>query len=538
MSVSMAASVRRFAVMGAAAMLAVGLLAGPAGAQDIPMGGDLVAGIEGDIVAFDPAFAYDFTANPVVASVTEGLLKFKDGAVVPNLAESFTSSEDGLTWTYVLRDGVLFSDGTPMTIDDVIYSWERIRNPETASYVGWMFGSVDTITAVDDKTLEVKLKNNDAFWQYVPATTAGHVISKAHAEAHPEDLGTSDVGVIGTGPFAFQSWSTGDQIVLVRNDNYWNKANGGPYLDTVTFKILTDATTRTAGLQTGELSAVLASIPGDQLPIVAGMDNVELQLTDTYLTDFIAFNTQRPPFDNAKLRQALNYAIDKVGVRTISMGDFALDAKATQVGPAMWVFEKEAWEAAYAALPDYAQDMEKAAALLAESGVADQLDGKVITVDENPVRVAQALALQDAAAQLGHQLEIERITFTELISRSFSGARDYDIIITNWGSDFPDPAGNLLPNYTTGNTGDGGANFANYSNPKIDELLDGQHAEVDNAKRTEMMLEAQAIIAEDSPLIWFDHPRHPFALNKQFTGYTIPALWYWDSFVKDIHLAQ
>ena len=522
MSLSMAAPMRRLFTMGAAAALAVGMLAGPVAAQDVPMGGDLVVGIEGDIVAFDPAFAYDFTANPVVASVTEGLLKFQDGAVVPNLAESFTASEDGLTWTYVLRDGVLFSDGTPMTVDDVIYSWERIRNPDTASYVGWMFGSVDTITAVDDKTIEVKLKNNDAFWQYVPATTAGHVISKAHAEAHPDDLGTSDVGVIGTGPFAFQAWSTGDQINLVRNDNFWDKANGGPYLDTVTFKILTDATTRTAGLQTGELSAVLASIPGDQLPIVAGMDNVELQLTDTYLTDFIAFNTQVPPFDNVKLRQALNYAVDKVGVRTISMGDFA----------------QEAWEAAYADVPDYAQDMEKAAALLADSGVADQLDGKIITVDENPVRVAQALALQDAAAQLGHQLEIERITFTELISRSFSGARDYDIIITNWGSDFPDPAGNLLPNYTTGNAGDGGANFSNYNNPKIDELLDGQYAEVDNAKRTEMMLEAQAIIAEDSPLIWFDHPRHPFALNKQFTGYTIPPLWYWDSFVKDIHLVQ
>ena len=86
--------------------------------------------------------------------------------------------------------------------------------------------------------------------------------------------------------------------------------------------------------------------------------------------------------------------------------------------------------------------------------------------------------------------------------------------------------------------GDGGANFSNYINPKIDELLNGQHAEVDNAKRTEMMLEAQAIIAEDSPLIVFDHPRQPFALNKQFTGYTIPPLWYWDSFVKDIHLVQ
>jgi peptide/nickel transport system substrate-binding protein len=345
------------------------------------------------------------------------------------------------------------------------------------------------------------------------------------------------VGVIGTGPFKFQSWSTGDQIALARHDDYWDKANGGPYLDTVSFKILTEATTRVAGLGTGELSAILASIPGDQLPIVQGMPDVTLQMTDTYLTDFIAFNTQVAPFDNAALRQALNYAVDKVAVRQVSLGDFALDARATQIGPAMWVFDKELWEAAYPQVPDYAYDMDMARQLLEQSGVADQLDGKVITTDENPVRLAQALALQAAAAELGHDLEIERITFTELISRSFGGARDYDVI-TNWGSDFPDPAGNLLPNYASSNTGEGGSNFANYVNPRIDELLNGQHAELDRTKRTEMMIEAQGIIAADSPMIYFDHPRHPWALNKAFTGYDIPPLWYWDSFVKDIHLAQ
>ena len=189
MSLSMAASVRRLFVMGAAAVLATGLFAGPVGAQDIPTGGDLTIGIEGDIVAMDPAFAYDFTANPVVAEVTEGLLKFQDGKVVPNLAESVEVSEDGLTWTYKIRQGVKFHDGTDMTVDDVVYSMERTRNPDTGSYVGWMYGCVDTIEATDASTVVVTLKNNDAFWQYVPATTAGHIISKAFAEAHPEDIG-------------------------------------------------------------------------------------------------------------------------------------------------------------------------------------------------------------------------------------------------------------------------------------------------------------------------------------------------------------
>ena len=232
MSLSMAASVRRLFVMGAAAVLATGLFAGPVGAQDIPTGGDLAIAIEGDIVAMDPAFAYDFTANPVVAEVTEGLLKFQDGRSCRTSRSPSSPARTASTWTYMIRQGVKFHDGTDMTVDDVVYTLERTRNPDTGSYVGWMFGSVDTIEATDASTVVVTLKNNDAFWQYVPATTAGHIISKAFAEAHPEDIGKPDVGVIGTGPFKFDSWSSGDQIVLSRFDDYWDKANGGPYLDT------------------------------------------------------------------------------------------------------------------------------------------------------------------------------------------------------------------------------------------------------------------------------------------------------------------
>ena len=112
--------------------------------------GELVVGLQGDIVAVDPAFAYDFTANPVLTQITEGLLKFENGdTLVPNLAESW-ENPDPLTYIYHLRQDVTFQDGSPMTIDDVIFSMERIRNPETASYVGWMYDSVDTIEKVDD----------------------------------------------------------------------------------------------------------------------------------------------------------------------------------------------------------------------------------------------------------------------------------------------------------------------------------------------------------------------------------------------------
>ena len=501
-------------------------------------GGELVVSLQGDIVAVDPVFAYDFTANPVVCAITEGLLKFKDGQTLePGLAESW-ENPDPLTYVYHIRQGVTFQDGTPMTTDDVIFSMERTRNPETASYLGWMYASVDTIEKTDDWTVKVTLKAPDALWQYVPATTAGHVISKAYYEAHKETFGKPEGGLLGTGPFKFVSWATGTELVIEKYADYWNKANGGPYLDKVTFKILPEATTRVAGLQTGEVSMALGSdaVPPDQMPLVLDMEHVDLQLTDSYLTYFLAFNTQRPPFDNVKVRQALNYALDKVQLtqNLFPVTEAAVVARAVDVMPRLWTFEQSTWAAAYETLPAYEFNMEKAKQLLDESGVADQLNGKVITTDGNPITLGMALALQAAAKELGYEMEIQKVTYQEVITIGFGGARDYDIFSNAWGSDFPDPSGNLLPVFHSRNVGDGGSNFGNYKNPEVDQLLDDQNALSDNAQRSALMIKAQGIIAEDSVWIVVVHPKQPLALNKEFTGYTITPLWYWDSIYKDI----
>jgi peptide/nickel transport system substrate-binding protein len=504
--------------------------------------GELVVGLQGDVVAIDPVYAYDFTANPVVNQVTEGLLKFENGeTIVPNLAERF-ENPDPLTYIYHLRQDVTFQDGTPMTIDDVIFSMERTRNPDTASYVGWMYSSVDTIERTDDWTVTVKLKEPDALWQYVLATTAGHVISKAYYEANAETFGKPEGGVMGTGPFKFVSWATGSEIVLEKYDGYWNKANGGPYLDRIVLKILPEATTRVAGLQTGEIDLVIGTdgAPSDQLPIVQGMDNVTLSFTDSYYTNFLAFNTQVAPFNNVKVRQALNYALDKqlLMQNLYPIPEAVIVARAVDVMPRLWTFEKEKWQAAYEQLPAYEVDMEKAAQLLEESGVADQLNGMTITADENPLAMGLALALQAAVAELGYQLEINKVTYQEIISLSFGGARDYEILSGAWGSDFPDPAGNLLPVFHSRYVGDGGSNFGNYKNEEVDKLLDEQNALTDPTARTELMIQAQQIIADESVWIPVMHPKQVFVLNNEFEGYTVTPLWYWDAFIKDIKMKQ
>ena len=148
------------------------------------MGGSIVAVIEGEPTSVDPAFDYDFVSGLATSSITEPLLKFCEGdtALCPNLATDWTVSEDGLTYTLTIREGVTFHDGSPMTVDDVVFSLNRVRDPELGSYVGWMLGNVADVTAPDDKTVVITMSQPDALLEYALASTAAHVVSKAFVE--------------------------------------------------------------------------------------------------------------------------------------------------------------------------------------------------------------------------------------------------------------------------------------------------------------------------------------------------------------------
>lgn len=505
-------------------------------------GGSITTAIEGEPTSVDPAFDYDFVSGLATSSITEPLLVFceQDTKVCPNLAESYTISPDGLTYTLKIRQGVNFSDGTPMTVDDVVFSLNRIRDPNLGSYVGWMLAKVKDVQAPDASTVVITLSEPDALFEYSLASTAAHVVSKAFVTKAGKDYGSPAVGSIGTGPFTLKEWKTGDYQRLVRNDNYWNKANGGPYLDEITIKILPEPTTRVAGLQTGEIDYLINNVPSDQFATVQQIDTVNLTFTPSYYGEWITFNTQKAPFDNVKVRQAMNYAFDKKSVRQLYYGTDALDTKATLVNPSLWTFEKDAWQAAWDKLPAYDQDLEKAKALLAESGVADQLNGTTIAYYESTPSVKGAAeAFIADMAKVGINIEARKVSYQESVSMQFGDHTNYDILLGSWGSDFPDPSGNLRPNFASENTVAGGANASNYKNAKVDELLAQQNTlPNDKAKRAELMIEAQAIIAEDSPVIVTAYPGWPLAVSKKLGGVEAYSLWYWQSLFKNVYINQ
>jgi peptide/nickel transport system substrate-binding protein len=533
---------RVLAVVAATALSAIAVAA-PSGsvAQTPTMGGSIVAAVEGEPTSVDPAFDYDFVSGLATSSITEPLLVFCKGdtELCPNLATDLKVSPDGLTYTLKIRQGVKFHDGTTMTVDDVVYSLNRIRTITPASYVAWMLANVADVTAPDAETVVITMSKPDALMEYALASTAAHVVNKAFVEASGDKYGTPGVGSIGTGPFKFVEWVSGDHQTLARFDDYWNKANGGPYLDTVTIKILTEPTTRVAGLDTGEIDYLINNVPSDQYATVAAMDNVSLSFTPSYYGEWIAFNTNQPPFDNVKVRQALNYAVDKAGIRQLYYGPDTPATKGTLVYPTMWTFEQPKWQAAWDALPAYDQDLDKARQLLDESGVADQLNGKTIAYYEStPSIKGIGESFIDTMAQLGIQIEAEKVTYQDAISLQFGPHDDFDMIVGSWGSDFPDPSGNLRPLFATENIVTGGSNSSSYSNPRVDEVLTQQNTLVDKAARADLLIEAQAIIAEDSPVISVSNPGWPLAVNKRVQGADVGALWYWASLFKDLSVTQ
>jgi peptide/nickel transport system substrate-binding protein len=510
--------------------------AGPA------QGGSIVTAIEGEPTSVDPAFDYDFVSGLATSSITEPLLVFceNDTSLCPNLAESWTVSDDSLTYTMKIRQGVKFHDGSPMTVDDVVFSLDRIRDTALGSYVGWMLANVADVTAPDASTVVITLAKPDSLFEYALASTAAHVVSKAFVEKSGKDYGTAAVGSIGTGPFKFVEWKSGDYQKLARNTDYWNGAAGGPYLDEITIKILPDPTTRVAGLQTGEIDYLINNVPSDQYATVQGLSDVGLTFIPSYYGEWITMNTQAAPFDNVKVRQALNYAMDKRAVRQLYYGPDALETKATLVNPTLWTIEPAAWQAAWDVLPAYDQDLDKAKQLLEESQVADQLNGKTIAYYESTPSVKGiAESFIDSMGKLGITIEARKVTYQESVALQFGEHNDFDLMVGSWGSDFPDPSGNLRPNFGSENIAAGGANASSYKNDQVDALLAKQDGiPGDKAERAKLLIEAQRLIAEDSPVIVVSYPGWPLAVNKRLGGVEAASLWYWQSLFKSIYLVK
>ncbi len=453
------------------ALLASTVLSGAAAAATLDVA------IDSSPAGLDPHLITAFNSVVIVqGNIYEGLTAIaKDLSVVPGLAESWDISEDGLTYTFKLRSGVKFHDGSDFDAEDVAASIRRVQAEAIASPLASRVTPITGIEVVDPTTITLTL---DAPFAPILSSLAGIAIVPAELEADAEGLQQTPVG---TGPFKFAEWQPNGFIRLDKNAEYW--AEGQPKLDEVVVHFVPEAATRQVGVTTGEYDLLPGIDPATALQL-QGQAGVTVQETRDIAYTLLGLNTSREPFDDAKVREAINYLINRQEI--IDGALFGAGVPAGPLSPALvnWAVDPSTFAC-------YAHDVEKAKALLAQAGVATPLQLTMNVLPRQDTRdIAQVLQQQLAAGGIEVELITQEIgDFVQSWRNS-----DFDMFVSaNGGS--PDPDEYFYRTFRS----EGSTNVFKYSDSEIDAWLDEGRSTTDPAARKAIYDQVQAKLACEGP---------------------------------------
>jgi peptide/nickel transport system substrate-binding protein len=493
---------RRQVVAGAAGLGLVAPFArfGATAAQDATpvSGGILKVGLQADPTGLD-AQTQNLTAIWHVAEqIYQGLTRIRpDLSVEPCLAESWDISEDGLTYTFHLRPGVNFHDGTPLKASDVVFTLERLRAPETAAPGASELASIDTLEAPDDSTVVMKLSAPDASLLAALAGGNGYVYSEAFVAANNNDLNQV---AMGTGPFKFVEYVPNTRVVLEKNPDYWEE--GLPYLDGIEMTIASDDTSRTAAVVTGTVDFI-EYVPLRDIDSLEQNPDITLAGDSNTNIRFAGLNLAREPFNNPLVREAISLVVDRnamLGPTVFGHGT-----------PTAVLFPPDYWAALQVEVP--APDIERAKELMAEAGFPDGFQTTITSWAQYSFLSNAAVVLQEQLRQIGIEAELNLVENATLIEQVYT-TKEFDIAVTG-DSAYVDPNTLVLPAFKTGESG----NFVSYSNPEVDALIDAGIAATDQEERAEIYRQIQQILLEDLPWIPFFVANQYEAMRNNVKGY-------------------
>jgi peptide/nickel transport system substrate-binding protein len=466
------------------------------------------------LLSLDPLKIADYPEETAIPNLCEPLIRVApDYSLSPGLAESYTFS-DPKTLVLKLRTGVTFSDGAPMTSEDVAYSLNRNLDPKVASGYGYLFASVTSVTATDPSTVTITFTRPSPTFTTTLATLAGAVVQKEFAEAKGASFGSPDTGVVCTGPFTFTSYDGSTKLVLTRNDRYWDAAHKAK-AKTFTFVYAADNSALVNGLTSGQIQGAF-NIPSNLLDQLRSTSTGKVFLGGEGSTPVnldLLMSKDSGPGADPRVRQAIWLVIDRQAIaKTIFKG--ASDPLYKVVGPGLWGYQKDAFKTAYAEHVKQ-PDVAAAKALIQQANA----DGATLTLgyaSGNPQLVQLATVLQQEAAQIGITLKLVGVP-NQQYGSLFSdpdARKPFDLFITLNYVELPEPA---LMDAIYGGTG-GGTNFSGYSNPTVDKALDQAAQASDPAARAKLVLDAEAQLAKDLPSIPVVQPRAIVFQNDQLTG--------------------
>lgn len=472
---------------------------------------ELVYGRGGDSVALDPAVVTDGESFTVTANLYETLVNFgeRDVTIQPGLAKSWEPSEDGLTYTFQLQEGVKFHDGTDFNAEAVVKNFERWKaGGEKHPYYSSQFvlgdkQVIESVTAEGDYTVVFKLSQPQAPFLKNLAMSPFAIASPTAFEANEEGLSTNPVG---TGPFKFVDWKRNDSITIEKNPDYY--IDGLPKLEKVIYRAIPENATRLNSLNTGEIDVADGLSPSDKTSIES---NEELQLIErpSMNVGYLGLTATRAPFDNVKVRQAVNHAINKQALVDAFYEGLAEPAK-NPMPPVISGYNDD--------IPGYEYDPEKAKALLAEAGY----DGKEIELWAMPVprpympdgqKVAEAI--QKNLADIGMPSKIVTFEWATYLEKAENG--EADAFLLGWTGDNGD-ADNFIYTLLDGDN-IGSNNYTYYDSQELHKVLVAAQTEIDEDKRIALYKQAQEIVFADAPWVPLAHSTPILAAGVDVQNY-------------------
>jgi peptide/nickel transport system substrate-binding protein/oligopeptide transport system substrate-binding protein len=507
----------------AAAVLAFSPLA--AQAETPAQGGEIVVTYKDDITTLDPHIGYDWVNWSMIKSLFSRLMDYEPGTanLVPSLAESFEVSPDGLTYTFRLRKGVKFTNGRELVASDVKYSIERAVNPKTQGPGAGFFGAIKGfdelsggktevlagIETPDDSTVIFHLSRPDATFLHVLAINFASVVPKEAVEAAGGDFGKKPLG---SGPLVLKDWTIGQKLVFERNPDYFVK--DVPHVDKVTIEVGQEPLVALLRLQKGEVDIAGDGIPPAKFLEIKNSPEGAAMIVDgdQLHTGYIALNTKVKPFDDVKVRQAVNMAINKERISRILNGRAT---PANQILPPLMPGHDKAFTG-------YPFDVEKAKALLAEAGHPDGFETVLYSTNTDPQpRIAQAIQ-QDLAA-IGIKAEVRALAQGNVIAAG--GTEGEAPMIWSggmaWIADFPDPSNFYGPILGCSGAVAGGWNWSWYCNEAIDKRAGEADAMSDPAKAAERQAAWGKIFTDimaDAPWVPVINERRVVAKSPRMGG--------------------
>jgi len=474
----------------------------------------MVIGLLAEPVTMDPPQISDLNSTRVIKRMFEGLTAQELGTykIVPGLAEKWDISKDGLLYTFYLRPNVKFHDGTPLTAEAVKFCFDRQMNEQgpfyktgTYPYVKGFLGNVAGVEVVNPTTVQIRLKSPlTPFLQYL-AHHSLYVYSPEALKKWGKDMVKHPVG---TGPFKLETWEPGVKVGLVRNDDYWG---GAPKIRQAIYVPIIEAQARLSAIKTGEIDLTM-DVPPDSLDDLRKDPNIVVSETNSSAVWYIVLNTRHPILKDKRVRQAMNYAVNKEAI----IRDILKGTAIVAVSPLSPVYGPYAEPG----VQRYPYDPEKAKGLLKEAGQASGFDVTFFVPEsgsgmQSPVEMATVI--QANLAAVGVRAKIQTMEWGAYLKKYVDGP---DMAEMSWNPSIGDPD-HMMYMLLSSDRFPPAFNAGFYQNPRVDELLRKGRTTIDEKERIPLYREAQKLVTEDAPWIIVDHGKQVIVHRKRVQGFKL-----------------